>query len=133
MDSAPGRSCDVWLWDGSVEYEGAMAKLAEAGFTAHLREAGRPSARNLGGRRFTTTFFDLQRQFVGRRFLCYCKLASEAELQEVEVTSVQRSSLMDFDFFVCGRLHELDVESRETLQKSARLARGTIARRFGTA
>jgi hypothetical protein len=101
------RPCDFWMWDGTFEYEGSVAKLADPGFTAHLRETRR-AAGPAAGRRVNTTFFDLQRQFAGRRFLAFCRLNGEPRLQEVEVTSVQRSSTLDFDFFVCGRFWEID-------------------------
>lgn len=104
------RGCDFWMWDGSLEYEGAVAKLADGCFTAHLRETRRGSG---PGRRISTTFFDVQRQFSGRRFLAFCRLSPDGGLQEAEVTSVQRSSAADFEYFVCGRVYVLDESGRD--------------------
>src|SRR5262245_34981168 len=115
MERDGARGCDIWMWDGSQEYEGAVAKLADGVFTAHLRETRRGGASC--GRRVNTTFFDLQRQFSGRRFLAFCRLSDAGDLQEVEVASVQRSSAPDFDYFVCGRLFAVDEARRDELRR----------------
>jgi hypothetical protein len=131
-ETQPGRETDIWLWDGSSEYEGIVAKLTEPGFTAHVRENRSASARGGTGRRFNTTFFDLQRQFVGRRFLAYCKLAGDGELLEAEITTVQRSSAVEYDFFLCGRFRPLEEHQKEALRKmSARGVGGIISERLG--
>ncbi len=125
------RESDIWLWDGSIEYEGIVVKLTEPNFTAHLHEARSSSSRSATGRRFNTTFFDLQRQFVGRRFLAYCKLSPDGELQEAEVTMVQRSSALDYDIFLSGRLRPLEAQHKEALRKmSARGVGGIISERI---
>jgi len=132
MEQGTERACDIWMWDGSAEYEGAVVKLADDGFTVHLRETRRAGSRSATGRRFNTTFFDLQRQFVGRRFLAYCKLQPEQELTEVEINSVQRSSAADYDYFVGGRFRPLDESQKETLKRmSVRGPGALIAGRSG--
>lgn len=109
------RPCDIWLWDGRIEYEGVVAKFTEPDFTAHLRDAREAEPRLGAGRRVPSTFFDLQRQFVGRRLLAFCRLSAEPQLQEAEITSIQRSSASGCDLFVAGRLRTLDASRLASL------------------
>ena len=95
------KRSDFWLWDGAVEYEGSLVKLDEGSFTAHVREARTGSGRATG-RRLPLPHVELQRRFTGRRFLSYFKDCAEATF-EVEIDAVQRSSVREFDYFVCGR------------------------------
>jgi hypothetical protein len=110
--------CDVWLWDGSTEYEGALVKVEGPGFAARLRQAqgGEGAPRRLG-RRVPMTVMEQQRQFAGRKFLIHFGGPADASLYEAEIQSVQRSSDGEFDFLVCGRFAPLDARHQELLEK----------------
>lgn len=114
-----GKSrCDIWLWDGSVEYEGSLVRLAEGEFTAHVREAKRKDDGRATGRRLPLPFVELQRRFVARRFLSYFKDCA-GQLFEAEIQAVQRSSTSGFDYFVCGRFRMTDERRAEMFRARA--------------
>ncbi len=115
---AKGSDCDVWLWDGATEYEGAIVKVEETEFAARVRQARKDPAGVLG-RRVPATTIDLQRQFTGRKFLAHFRAAVEGTLFEAEIQNVQRSSDGEFDFLVAGRFAALDEAQRQALGKLA--------------
>lgn len=110
--------CDMWLWDGATEYEGKLVRLEERKFTAKVRQARKESGGAGGlGRRVPLSCLDLQRQFMGRRFLGHLDGSLDGTLVEAEVENVQRSSDGDFDYLVSGRFGPLDDAQVEMLAK----------------
>ena len=110
--------CDVWLWDGATEYEGKLVKLEARGFTAKVRQAKKEceGVSHLG-RRMPLSYLDLQRQFMGRRFLGHLDGSVEGTLVEAEIENVQRSSDGEFDYLVSGKFGPLDDAQIEMLAK----------------
>lgn len=108
-------SCDLWLWDGSTEYEGVLVRLEGASFSARVRQA-RKGAASLG-RRIPLSYLDAQRVFARRKFLAHVKGAVEGTLFELEVDSVQGSSDGEFDYLLSGRFGALEEKQLETLRK----------------
>ena len=110
--------CDVWLWDGATEYEGKLVKLEDRKFTAKVRQARkeRETVSSLG-KRVPLSYLDLQRQFMGRRFLGHLDGSVDGTLVEAEVENVQRSSDGEFDYLVSGKFGPLDDAQVEMLAK----------------
>jgi len=110
--------CDVWLWDGATEYEGKLIKLEGRRFTARVRQAKKETdGVNQLGKRVPTSYMDLQRQFMGRRFLGHLDGSAEGTLVEAEVENVQRSSDGEFDYLLAGTFGPLDDAQIEMLAK----------------
>jgi hypothetical protein len=108
--------CDVWLWDGSSEYEGVVMAFDCGRFAAHIRQ--KSSASHATGRRLNTSFIDLQTFFVETHFYALCPRYAGTELQNSEITAAQRSGAPGFDFFVSGILRALDDEQRALLKST---------------
>ena len=109
------RRCDLWLWDGSMEYEASLVRLRDGDFTAHVREAGKHRASRTT-RRLSIPFVEMQRRFHGKRFLSSFKACSNAPLLEAEINSVQRSSTSEYEYFVCGRFRNVDGKQQDLLR-----------------
>lgn len=122
--------CDVWLWDGATEYEGKLVRLEGRRFSARVRQARKESEGAGLGKRVATSCLDLQRQFMGRRFLGHLDGSVEGTLVEAEVENVQRSSDGEFDYLLSGTFGPLDDAQVEMLAKmSIRNAASLLQRR----
>ncbi len=124
-------ACDVWMWDGATEYEGKLVKLEGGRFAARVRQARKESEGVMGlGRRVPLSYLDLQRQFMGRRFLGHLDGSVEGTLVEAEVENVQRSSDGEFDYLLSGTFGPLSDAQVEMLSKmSIRSAASLLQRR----
>lgn len=127
------NECDVWLWDGSTEFEGLLLKLEDSCFSARLRQA-RPGggAGTALGKRLAATYLEVQQQFLRKKFLAHFKGTAEGTLFEASIDGVQVSSDGDFDYVVSGRFGALDDKQLEMLRRmSVEQAAVLRARRVG--
>lgn len=125
-----GGPCDIWLSDGTTEYEGVLVKFECGEFTARVRSVRRGSAPAGGmGRTLATSSLDLQRQFTRRPFLAHVRGDEPANLFEAAVHNVQRSSESEFDYLLAGRLDLLDERQRDALRQGAWPAAAAMLRR----
>ena len=111
-----GRDCDLWLWDGTAEYEGVLTKLEAGSFTVRVRPvkaAGGP----LGRRRATSSSMDLHRLFTQHRFLAHAGRPELAPLMEACIQAVQICGDGEFDYLLIGRLVPIDPRELERLAK----------------
>jgi hypothetical protein len=114
---APGE-CDLWLWDGGTEYEGALVRVEESGFTARVRQFRRSGTSGGSlGKRLPASCLDLQKQFLKRRFLAHLKGSMEGTLFEASVESVQISADGRFEYLLSGRFTALDEKQLESLRR----------------
>ncbi len=113
-----GGELDIWLWDGATEYEGKLVRIEEGRFAARVRQAKKDDGKVSGlGKRVPLSYLDLQRQFMGRRFLGHLEGFSQGTLVEAEVENVQRSSDGEFDYLLAGKYGSLDEAQMEMLSK----------------
>lgn len=120
---------DVWLWDGTAEYEGILVRLAGRDFTARVRELRRCEGGTLPGRRVPMNYLEAQQQFVDRPFMAHFKGTAEGSLFQAEIGSVQRSSDGTFDYVLSGRLSTLDAAELEMLRRLATTNLDNLRRR----
>lgn len=127
------NDCDVWLWDGSTEFEGLLLKLQDASFSARLRQARKGGAAGTTlGKRVAAAYLDVQQQFLKKKFLAHFKGTAEGTLFEASIDGVQVSSDGDFDYVVSGRFGALDEKQLEILRRmSVEQAAVFLARRVG--
>jgi hypothetical protein len=118
MATGPARSgCDLWLWDGSGEYEGLLVKFDESTFSARVRPVRKAEAGMVLGKRVAAGYLEVQQQFVKRRFLAHFKGTVEGTLFEASIQSVQNSADGDFDYLVSGTFGALTEKQMEMLRK----------------
>jgi hypothetical protein len=124
---------DVWLWDGSTEFEGLLLKLQDSCFSARLRQARKGGGAGTAlGKRVAATYLDVQQQFLKKKFLAHFKGTAEGTLFEASIDGVQVSSDGDFDYVVSGRFGALDDKQLEILRRmSVEQAAVFLARRVG--
>jgi hypothetical protein len=127
------NDCDVWLWDGSTEFEGLLLKLQDSSFSARLRQARKGGGTGTAlGKRVAATYLDVQQQFLKKKFLAHFKGTAEGTLFEASIDGVQVSSDGDFDYVVSGRFGTLDEKQLEILRRmSVEQAAVFLARRVG--
>lgn len=110
------RTCDLWLWDGTAEYEGALAKLEAGSFTARVRPV-KGAWGALGRRRASSSSMDLHRLFTQHRFLAHPGRPGLAPLMEACIQAVQICGDGEFDYLLIGRLVPIDPGELECLAK----------------
>jgi hypothetical protein len=120
-----GATCDVWLWDGTAEYEGVVIRTRGEEFSARVRTAS-AAASGLGRRRAPASTLDLHRLFTRARFLAHLEGFADP-LLEVRVTGVQCCRDGEFDYLLTARLVPLRPEDLEEL---SRLPPGRAAELF---
>lgn len=114
-EAAMGATCDVWLWDGTAEYEGVVIRIRGEEFSARIRPA-RSVASGLGRSRTAASTLDLHRLFTRARFLAHLEGFADP-LLEVRVTGVQCCRDGDFDYLLTARLVPLRPEDLEELSR----------------
>ncbi len=133
MDAGGNRGeCDVWLWDGATEYEGKLVRVEKRRFVARVRQAEKAAGGAGGlGKRVPLSYLDLQRQFMGRRFLGHFDGSAEGALVEAEIENVQRSSDGDYDYLLDGKFGPLDDAQLEMLSRLSVGGAAALLRRRG--
>lgn len=117
MVSGKSDPCDLWLWDGAVEYEGLLLKLDESGFTARLRQTKKSPLPGGGlGKRLPASTPEAQRQFTRRRFLAHVQGTSQSTLWEARIENIQVSGDGEYEHLVAGRFEALTEDQLEVLR-----------------
>src|SRR5262245_23325869 len=110
---ATRSGCDLWLWDGSGEFEGMLVKFDESSFSARVRPVRKGDSGAVLGKRVATGYLEVQQQFVKRKFLAHFKGTVEGTLFEASIQSVQCSADGEFDYLVSGTFVALSAKQME--------------------